>query len=384
MAYVPQQIPQDEENQFANPNQTTPNPLPPQGGGSAGASASGGRAAPGVGSSTQFGSNAAKLSDYLSANQSQVADFGNQVAGNLSQGYNTARSGIDQGFNDFNTKVNQGYTPNDPSLASQVSGNAADFVKDPKNVSKFQSLYNDQYAGPPDFESSDIYSGVNNQVNKAVENAGLTKSQSGLGSYLNNFMGTGGDTPGMQTLNTALLQRSPEASASIRNAAAPYSGLTDYLKQKTSAADANIGTAKTNAQQIAQGVQNQFNGPGGVIPTFKSNVADQMQQNQQKYQRSQTPDDLLSDYMGTLFPGNYFAPIPGTTAPSDVQTNMIDKGTLDNAKALKSLGFDVGQVQDPRDYFRPTTPAPLNTNMGPGFAPKPPEDPEEMWWKNQQ
>src|SRR5690242_8717920 len=114
MAYVPQQIPDEEQNKFANPNQTTPNPIPPQGTGSAGAGA-GGRAAPGMGTPTQFGSNAAKLSDYLKANEEQVGQFGQQVAGDLTNRYNQTMGNINQGFGDFNQQLQANYTPPDPT-----------------------------------------------------------------------------------------------------------------------------------------------------------------------------------------------------------------------------------------------------------------------------
>lgn len=270
MAYISQQIPDEEKNKFGRSEDTTPNPLPPQTGGSTTPQGQGG--IPGVASSTQFGSNAANLSDYLKANESQVEDFGNKVAGNLTEGYNNALGAVDQGFSDFNNQVNAGYTPNDSNFVNQATSNPTDFVKNPDNVSKFQKLYNDQYTGPQNFESGDSYANINNQVNQATQNAGLTKSFSGLGSYLNNFMGTGGNTPGMNTLDTALLQRSPTASKAIQTAAAPYENLGSYLSGKASTANQNVANAKDVASQTAQGIQNQFNGEGGIVPTFQNNI----------------------------------------------------------------------------------------------------------------
>lgn len=271
MAYVPQQIPQDEQNK--NPTgtgQTTPQPVPPQGGGSAG---SGTNAAPGQATSTQFGSNAAKLSDYLSANKDQVQQFGQNIAGNLSKNYGDTMGSIDQGLGNFNQQVGQGYAPANSDLVSKAVANPTEFVKTPENVSGFKSLYNDQYTGPANFESSPIYSNLNDQVNKAVENAGLAGSTSGLQSYLNNNnYGTANNMPGVQALDTALLQRSPEARSTIQAATVPYQNLNSYLSGKATEGNASVANAQKSAADTAQAVQNQFTGQGGVIPNFQNDL----------------------------------------------------------------------------------------------------------------
>jgi len=285
MAFVANQTPEDEQNKFGLTSPTTP--LPPQSGGSSGAGAQGKGAAPGVGTPTQFGSNAAKLSDYLAANKDQVQNFGNQVAGNLTQGFNQAQGAIDQGFNNFNQQVNQSYTPPDASKVSQAASNPADFAKDPNNVSQFQGWWNNQYTGPQNFESTQPYSDINNQVNQAVQNASLVGTEGGLGTYLGNA-GYNDTTPGMRSLDTALLQRSPDSSQAIRDAAKPYAGLNDYLSGKTQAADQAATTAQQAADQARTGLQNQFTGPGGVIPTFQNNLQNEVttaqNQAQQRYQ----------------------------------------------------------------------------------------------------
>lgn len=253
MAYVPRQLPEDQENQFARSELTTPNPQP-SAGGSAGASAT----APGVGSSTQFGSNAAKLSDYLKVNKPQVEAFGNEVAQNLTDTYNQTRGAIDQGITGFDQSVSAGYARPDQTKLNAAFSNPVGFASDPNNVSQFQSWLNNTYSGPQNFESTDDYSNINNRVNQAVEKAGLVGSQGGVTSYLNNFMGGANLTPGMQTLNSALLQRSPEASAAVKNAATPFSGLNDYLSGKISQANQSVQQAKSAADQSRQDVRSQF------------------------------------------------------------------------------------------------------------------------------
>jgi len=240
MAYVPKQLPDDQENQFARTDPTTPYPAPVGGG------SSGSGTAPGAGTSTQFGSNAAKLTDYLKANEPQIQEFGQEVAGKLNETYNQAKSAVDEGFGSFNQSIQGGYTPNDPTLVNQAIQNPSGFTSTPGNVQKFQSLYNNQYTGPQSAEGSEMYANVNNQVNKAVQDAALVGSEGGMNTYLDQFGGTN-KTQGMKTLDTALLQRSPTARNAIQSAAQPFQGLTDYLSGKVTDSNKAIANAKTEA-----------------------------------------------------------------------------------------------------------------------------------------
>lgn len=242
MAYVPKQLPEDQENQFARTEPTTPYPTP-QGGGSAGSGQ-----APGAGTSTEFGTNAAKLTDYLKANEAQVGEYGQEVASDLTSRYNTLVGNIDTGLNQFSQEAQGGYTPPDQTRVNAALQNPGEFVKNQQNVQDFQSWYSPQYKGPGNFEGSSIYSDLNNQVNQAVQNAGLTSSQGGLGTYMNNFMGKNLNTEGMRVLDTALLQRNPQARQAIQTAADPYKNLTGYLQDTTNKANQAVAGAK---EQVA-------------------------------------------------------------------------------------------------------------------------------------
>lgn len=325
MAYVPRQLPQDEENQFGRTAQTTPFPQP-AGGGSAG---TGTNAAPGMGTSTQFGSNAAKLSDYLKANEGQIGEFGNQVAGKLNEGYGNTMNAINQGSQDFGQRVSKGYAANNPNIGIEAAKDPYKFSQDPNNVSAFQSLYNDQYTGPSNFESSDIYGNLNDQVNKATENAGLVSSFGGLQSYLNNNMGGANRTQGMQTLDTALLQRSPEASQAIRTAAAPYQNLSSYLSGKTGEANQGIANAKTEAQKSSESLRKQFTGEGGVIPNFQNDI------NSRVSNLRSTSQDTLNKILSTL-PG-YTSKNAGPSVYTPEMNNVLG-GDMFQRQALQEGG----------------------------------------------
>ena len=144
MAYVSDPIPQNEQNQFAPTGQTTPNPmsqLPPQAGGSVGQGGSGGTA-PGTGTPTQFGSNASKLSDYLTANADQVQGMGNQVAGQLGQNFNQVQGDVNAAGQGFQQAVSGGYTPYNADIVNQATSDPTQFVQNADNVTAFQKQLN--------------------------------------------------------------------------------------------------------------------------------------------------------------------------------------------------------------------------------------------------
>jgi hypothetical protein len=176
-----------------------------------------------------------------------------------------------------------------------------------------------------------------------VENAGLTKTAAGLGTYLNNSMGAQDTTPGMRTLDTALLMGSPEARTAMAQAAAPFQNLNSYLSGQTQKADTGVANAKTDAAQIASGVQGKFTGPGGVIPEFKNriNTAVTDAKNTAQNQTAQKVSDVLS----------------GNATPDELAAMGIAPGIYDLLQQDRSaLKNDYGQNFNLDNYFTNTSP----------------------------
>ncbi len=324
MAYIPKQLSEDEQNQFGRTAPTTPFPQA-QGGGSAGAGENPAGAAPGVGTSTQFGSNAAKLSDYLNANKEQVGEFGQKVAGDLSNRYNQTVSAIDQGTGDFNQQVGANYTPPDSSKVNQALQDPAAFAKDQKNVQDFQTWYNPTYTGPQNFEGTSTYSNLNDQVNKAVEKSSLVKTPAGLSTYLSDFGGNNYSTGGMRTLDSALLQRDPGARTAIASAATPYSNLTGYLGDKTKGANAAIESKKGEIASSGENVRNQTQ---SSIDAFNQDIQNRLQSGRSREsQEAQFEQDILSH--GLSNDSGQFVKTSDIASPYDeaqIQTTLKDLG----------------------------------------------------------
>lgn len=311
-------LPPEQENQYAPQGSTTSNPggsgtPPPQVGGSAGAGTSG-QAKPAAtsagGTPTQFGSSASKLGDYLSANAPQIQGQADKISGNLNSQYGQIQNDISGAINQFGQQVQGGYTAGNKGLVDQATSNPFAFAYNPtptpatppapsgaignklsgvkqvggsafnpndytantQNINNFQKQYNDQYIGPQNFESTTPYSNVQNEVQSAVQNAGLLNSQAGLQNYLAGQSGPNA-TKASNTLDALLLNGNPGAQAQIQNAAKQFNGLTDQFGKATTGANQGVTTAQQEAQQAQDYARGQF---GNKANTFNTDLQNKL------------------------------------------------------------------------------------------------------------
>lgn len=216
------------------------------------------------------------LSAYLSANQPQITQQAQQIAGDLQNQYGQTKSAIDTGKNEFNKQIQSGYAQENQNLINEATANPAQFVSKPENVKAFQSLYNDIYQGPQNFETTNTYGNLSNQVNKARSDADLLSSIPGLQTY---FQGKSPNaTKGGIVLDAALLKGSPEAFKTISQAAKPLTNLQDYLTNQTTTANQDVQNAINQANAIRSNVQNQFVGEGGILPKFEQDISKRAQE----------------------------------------------------------------------------------------------------------
>lgn len=306
MAFVQSPLPDEQQNKLGQSGTTTPNPLsllPPQAAQTGGSAGSGGGAqagsAPSVGTSTQFGSNASRLSDYLSANKDQVQGMANNIAGGLGSQYQGVKGNIDQAGQNFANTVQQGFTPYNKDVISGVSNDPTNFAKDPNNVKAFQGQLNDKYTGPSSFEGSQQYGGVQEGITNAVQQAGLLNSPAGLSTYLQNNIENNA-TPGQNTLDTVLLQGNQPAYQQVQDAAKPFSGLQDYLKSIGQPLNQSVQAAQAAAPMAAQEAQAALSGrTSGLSNAINTGVTGAEAQ-RTAYNKS------LSDFLGNVSSGDQF------------------------------------------------------------------------------
>lgn len=256
MAFVTP-IPDEQQNQFSGQGQTTPNPLaflPPQGGGSAGQGGGAGPAAPSQGTSTQFGSTASRLSDYLGANKDQTQDMANKISGQMGDKFSSINQSIGNLSQQFGQQVSNSYTPVDPTVINEFKSNPSSVANDPTKAASFKGQLNSNYTGPNSFQEFQPYQGVQKDVQDAVQQSGLLNSYSGLSQYLRNNVEKN-PTPGQNTLDSVLLQSSMPAFNTIKDSAAPFAGLTNYLDTTATTANQQAQEAKAQAPLARQGAQ---------------------------------------------------------------------------------------------------------------------------------
>lgn len=216
------------------------------------------------------------LQAYLGANKSQVQEQGDRLSGTLNDQYGQIEGDINQAKTDFGNQVKSGYAQNDPNIVNQAVSNPTQFASDPNNVKAFQSLYNDTYSGPANFEGSDTYGNLSGKVSKASSDAELLKNNAGIQNYYQSQNPNA--TKGGNILDSVLLQGNPEAYGKVKEAANKFPTLQDYLGTTVTGLNQNITDAQGQAQEISAGLRNQFTGEGGVIPGFQKDLTDRLSQ----------------------------------------------------------------------------------------------------------
>lgn len=274
MAYDPaQQDPNQQQNQSATANPMTTSSAPGAGpGASTGKNAATPQSAP-----TQPFQN---LQSYLTANTPQVNQQAQTISGNLNNQYGQVQSDINKATSEFGNQVKGGYAQNEDVL-NQAASNPSSFVSNPENMKAFQSLYNDTYSGPTNFEGSEPYGSLSKEISSATQNASNFNSLPGMQTYFQNQNPNA--TKGGNILDSVLLQGNPEAVSQVQNAAKPFANLNDYLNTATTQANQGVTDAQKAASDISANAQNRFTGE--VIPSFQNTINNQVIQNRTQAQQ---------------------------------------------------------------------------------------------------
>lgn len=260
MAFVTSTTTPEEQNKLGPQGQTTSNPqslTPPQTGGSAGAGMGGAKTSPNAGSPTQFGSSASRLGDYLKANAPQVQQQANTIAGGLGNQYGQLQNDINKAVSGFGQQVTGGYAAPDQDIVNQAVANPSAFAANPENVKKFQAQYNNAYTGPANFEGTSPYSTINGAVDTAIRNAGIWNSPGGIEANIRGMEKN--PTPGQTTLDSLLLQMSPQAIGQVQQAAGKFSGLPTYLQDQSAEANKAVPAAQKAAKEAQTSARGLFN-----------------------------------------------------------------------------------------------------------------------------
>lgn len=357
-------LPKNEDNLEGQPQGVTSNDPaaeapPTQSGGSVGDEGAGGTAAKGsaTGTSTQFGSSASKLGDYLSANAPQIGQQADKVAGKFNDQYAQLNQGITNAANQFGQQVQGGYAAQDQNIVNQAISNPTQFTATPENIAKFQAQYNDQYTGPQNFEATQPYSQIQGDVQNAVNQGNLLQNQAGLASYLQG--NSKNPTKASSTLDSLLLSGNPDAQKKIQDAGKQFNNLTGQLDTAKTGANQSVQDAQKAAQDAAAYAKGQVD---PYVLNFNKSIQDQAsqaEQQRQEYNQSLATNqnaantgrtNLLNAKQGAL------TPVEQAWAKRGV-TNSSSKDTQDSiAQILKMF-------QPKTDQYDQILGAKMNNNL---------------------
>jgi hypothetical protein len=219
------------------------------------------------------------LQAYLTANQPQAVQMGQNIAGNLQNTATQVTGDIaaDQAAADAAVQASN-VQPNS-QLITEAAANPAQFVENPANVTAFQALENANYTGPATYEATPQYTAAENEVTNAVNNAPNINTNAGVEQLV-----AGQETNptlGMENLDQLLLQGTPAAMAPIAAAEQPVQALPTTLANETTAEDQAIQQAIANDLVAPQAVNAAFlTGPNAVVPTWETALQNELSQAQ--------------------------------------------------------------------------------------------------------
>ena len=353
MAYVAETTDQAQQP-GANPS-TSMNQLPSTSSAGGGATAAGGG---GSGQGTTAVPNATKappvqdLQAYLTANQPQAVQMGQNIATGLNNQTAQVTGDINKDQASIDAQVQaQDVGSNYAPTIQAAAANPTEFVQDPNNVSQFQQFLNANYTGPTTFESTPEYQTLTTEVANAKQNAPDINTSAGVNQLVRGQETN--PTLGMSNLDQLLLQGTPEAMSPIAAAEAPIANLGTQLSGATTAEDAAIQNAIANDQAAPQAVNSAFlTGTNAVVPAWETGLQNELSQAQtganayntdlQSYinflnQNQPFKASLDQSGLESLIGGNPFTPAPSAQTNSPTLANVATSQDYATEAALSQL-----------------------------------------------
>jgi hypothetical protein len=217
------------------------------------------------------------LQAYLTANQPQAVQMGQNIASGLTNQAGQVTGDINADQSAIDAQVQAQNTPVSQTLIDQAAANPTQFVQDPNNVAAFQAQENAAYTGPATSESRPEYQTLTNEVTNAQNNAPDINTSAGVNQLVRGQETN--PTLGMSNLDQLLLQGTPEAMAPIAAAEAPFAALPGQLSGAATTEDAAIQAAIANDQAAPAAVNSAFlTGTNAVVPAWETALQDSLTQ----------------------------------------------------------------------------------------------------------
>lgn len=235
MAYLPNQLPDDEQNKEQDGA--------PSGGQILGAPTGGSPASPGVGPAAPRGSNqhAAPLNikSYGAKNQPAVQRLADQVGGSVRAQGDAARTAIQQGQQNFAGAVQGAEKRDDAGYANQILGDPTAITTDPSKITQVKALRDAEYLGPRALENTDFYQPVSQAIGTAKRAGEQLGTAGGRQELIARTTAPGQRiSKGRLTLDEALLSGDANARTALQSAGDSLGDLDSRLAAASAASQA--------------------------------------------------------------------------------------------------------------------------------------------------
>jgi len=218
--------------------------------------------------SDQKGTGFRNVSEYINQNKNQSQGLADRAAGAITNKIDTAKSNINNSATSFQDQVQQNTVNLNQDVADRAAQDAYQFSQNQGDVDQFKNMYAGQYKGPQSFEGQDNYQDILSGVNQAKDYAKLADNESGRTEILKSLQQNNTKSNGMAALDNLLLQTNQGASDTLKSAASGAFSLDDFLQSISGQQNQNVQNARDTSQQTAQGLQERFQGQGGVYDQF--------------------------------------------------------------------------------------------------------------------
>lgn len=201
------------------------------------------------------------LNKYLDANSGQ--NFGTELAGKVQGQVDQANDAQNNASNQFKSQVDQNTVNYDPTTVNSALSDPSSFVKDPNNVSKFNSERDAKYSGPTAFDSSSsLYSPAYQQTQNAAQAANASRTEGGRFSLLDQYFGNGEGksnySQGEKNLDNFLVQSDPNAGSAFQKAQTGAASAQQNFNNLIPQLDTYAGQGQATTRSTAHNVRSQL------------------------------------------------------------------------------------------------------------------------------
>lgn len=295
------------------------------------------------------------ISNYLKANQGYNQAQGGlagKIGGNIQQEQQKTADAIAQSKTQFGQASQQGRNQFNQGLYGQATGDAANFVQDPKLMQQFQQMRENNYSGPNDLTNAQALQG---QVGNIQDLTNQTGSEGGRFNLLRQMFNKPSYTSGQQRLDQLLLQGNQgqlgQLAGTRRLANQAAQGLSQASQAAQNQAQGYQNEALATQKQVGEGVTGEMTNEDKSISDkvtaaekFRTEQLPRIQQGLSSGQLTQ--DDI--NYLGLNEGQNLYNIDPNKyLTSSDLQATKQNVASADDYARMQALGKLAGNYTKP-------------------------------------